>query len=247
MSRKPRGYWTYEKCKEEVDKYKTVKEFRSSKAYQIILRNKWGELLDTLDYIQTPQRNIKYDEIKKIALGYSSYNEFIKSEYNTYYIIQRRGWCELTDHMERVGNLRKRLIYVYEFGDNSVYIGLTYNINNRKDRHSSNPNSAVYKYVKKTNLTPIVKLISDYIDSDEAILLEGDTLEKYKENGWNILNSAKTGGLGGNIIKWTYDACLDEIKKYNNLKDFRLKSSGAYNSIRRNKWIDILDKYYPNR
>jgi len=42
MDRKPNGYWTYERCKEEALKYMTRGEFaKESKAYDIAWREKW--------------------------------------------------------------------------------------------------------------------------------------------------------------------------------------------------------------
>lgn len=234
------NYWTYEKCKEEVSKYETIKDFRSSKAYQIILKNKWGELLDTLEYELTPERNIKYDEIKKITLEYNSYKKFIEEKNSVYWIIMRRGWLELLKHLKRVGNFKRRLIYAYEFSDNSVYVGLTYNIDKRDSSHKRNVKSSVYKHMEKTKLIPKLVLISDYIEEDKAVLLEGSTLEEYRSNGWVIINKSKTGGLGS-TSKWTYRACVEEVKLHKTIKSLKESSNGCYHSIIRNKWNVILD------
>lgn len=41
--RKPRGYWTKEKCQEEALKYKNKHDFRknSNSSYQKSLKNRW--------------------------------------------------------------------------------------------------------------------------------------------------------------------------------------------------------------
>jgi hypothetical protein len=39
---------------------------------------------------------------------------------------------------------------------------------------------------------------------------------------------------------WTYEKCKEEALKYTNIKDFRLKSKGAYVSCVRNKWLSKL-------
>lgn len=42
---------------------------------------------------------------------------------------------------------------------------------------------------------PTPKQLTDYIDKDDAAILEGEYLEKYKNNGWKIINISKTGDL----------------------------------------------------
>ena len=49
-------------------------------------------------------------------------------------------------------DILKRLIYVYEFSDNSCYIGLTYNIKNRNRQHLESNKSPVFNYIKKLRL-----------------------------------------------------------------------------------------------
>ena len=57
-------------------------------------------------------------------------------------------WEELTDHMIALGNMVKRMIYVYEFPDlKTVYVGLTGDEDRRKEEHQSDPYSALYRLV----------------------------------------------------------------------------------------------------
>jgi hypothetical protein len=55
MNRKPRYYWSYEKCKEISLKYKTRKELINSddrSCYDKIVNKKWYELLEHMKYIE---------------------------------------------------------------------------------------------------------------------------------------------------------------------------------------------------
>lgn len=103
---KPRGYWTYERCKEIVGKYKTKSELytNNKSVYVKITKMKWFELIENL----TESRN----------------------------------------------DLLRRLIYVYEFTDNSCYVGLTFNIKKRNKQHMEDKNSQVYKHIEKTGNIP---------------------------------------------------------------------------------------------
>jgi hypothetical protein len=64
---------------------------------------------------------------------------------------------------------------------------------------------------------------------------------KYQEEGWNVLNIAKTGKKSGSIGslgsgKWNYNSCYKEAQKYHTLKDFRKKSPTAYIAALKNGW-----------
>lgn len=99
---------------------------------------------------------------------------------------------------EELHSNAKRMIYAFEFEETkSVYVGLTYKIERRKEQHLlEDETSAVYKYIQESGITPVIKELTDYIDYKEASKEEGKWVEKYKQEGWTILNKAKTGGLG---------------------------------------------------
>lgn len=139
--------------------------------------------------------------------------------------------------------LYRRLIYVFEFPDKSAYIGLTFNLNKRKFSHFFDKKSQVYKHIEKTGLQPCFKQLTDFIDRNSASIKEGEFLDMYKQEGWNILNKNKTGGLGGTIIKWTKEKCVQEALKYKTKKEWGINSRGSYESARKNKWIDECAKH----
>ncbi len=133
--------------------------------------------------------------------------------------------------MLKIGNKYKRLIYSFEFSDNSVYVGLTYNSSDRKNEHLNpkrSKKSAVYKYILLTGLIPKYLELTEYVDCEIAVKLEEEFLNRYKANGWKILNVYKTGTLGGNTLFWTKDKCIEEAKKYLTIKEWRLKSNSVY-------------------
>jgi len=158
-----------------------------------------------------------YEECKAEALKYKTRKETKDNNPSLYQKIYREKWDELYSHMEIIGNKYKRLIYVYEFPDNYCYIGLTGNIKRRNRQHTQEEGN-VFNYIQETGLEPTLILKTDYIDVNEASILEGKIEQEYKDNGWNILNKHKTGGLGGNQIRWTYEACKIEALKYNKLE-----------------------------
>lgn len=181
-----------------------------------------------------------YEKCKEEALKYKTRKELQINNQRVYDVIWKNKWEELFSHMVILGNKYKRLIYVYEFSDNTCYIGLTFNISIRNKQHLNRSDSSVYKHIDETGLSPNLVIKSNYIDVKEAILLEGKIEQEYKNNGWNVLNSKKTGGVGSNQIIWTKEKCLLEALKYKRLVDFQKLSGSAYRACLRNKWIDDI-------
>ena len=102
----------------------------------------------------------------------------------------------------------------------------------------------------KTGLQPIKKQLTEYINIEEAKIKEGEYVEKYKNERWIILNRFKTGGLGGNILKWTKEKCREESLKYKSRSEFQ-KNSLAYSPCYDHKWLDevcshMFQKKKPN-
>ncbi len=174
-------------------------------------------------------------------------SEFQKIFSNAYIISRRLGYLdEICSHMVKTGNLKKRLIYLYEFPDNICYIGLTYNFNVRNGRHLDLNNkklSPVAKHIIKTNTYPVSKLLTDYLPIEEAQLKEKQYIIEYKNNGWNLLNQSKGGEIGSNKLTITFEMCRNKALQFEYKKDFRKNVNKYYNAAIRNGWIDEISKH----
>lgn len=176
----------------------------------------------------------------KEAKKYKLRSEFKKNSGGAYIASLRNGWLDdVCVHMSFSGNKFKRLVYVYEFLDKTVYVGLTYNIQERDYNHKNKIKSPVFKYINKTGLKPILTF-SHFMDVEDAKKLEGDRVSYYKSIGYNVLNSAKTGNFGGGKMIWTKEKCLEEALKCNSRTDFYKKNNSAYNSAKNNGWMDEI-------
>ena len=183
------------------------------------------------------------ENCRELTLKYTSKSKFAKENNSCYNVCRKNNWWdEFSSHMEKVGNLYRRCIYSYEFEDNYVYIGLTFNHHKRNIQHLTNIKSSVYKHIKETNLNPIFLIKSDYININEAVLLEEKILNEYKNNNWNILNKAKTGAVGHNIKIWTKDLCYEEVKKYTTKNEFIKYGKGCYGYSKKEGFIEDLIK-----
>ena len=54
-------------------------------------------------------------------------------------------------------------------------------------------------------------MVNKYTDKELAKTLEKFYIENYRSKGWNILNRAKAGSLGGKYVFWTYEKCKSKL------------------------------------
>ena len=178
------------------------------------------------------------------ACKYLNRTEFRKLSNKIYNFARKNKWLdEVCNHMLLKGNRFKRCIYAFEFPDNYVYVGLTFNINERISRHLKNSDynkSYVLEHINNTGLRPIIKQLTNYIPVKEASELEEIKKIEYLNNGWKVLNKIKCGGIGGSVKKHTKEKCREEALKYKTKKDFRNKSHSVYTTCVRNNWIEEI-------
>ncbi len=248
---KPNNYWNYERCETEALKYNTKNKFRmySSGAYNSARLNGW--LNDICKHMSQPIKSHGYwtkDRCHNLALSCSTKTEF-SVKYNTAYkMAHKYGWIpEICQHMITCGNRYNRCIYAYEFPDNHVYVGLTYDIIKRNINRKSNYNDQVTKYIKKSKLKPNIIQLTDYLPVDDASNQEKLYIEKYKNCGWVVLNKIAGGGIGFGKIIWTYETIKNVALKFNKKSEFRKNYSGAYDSAWKNGWLNDICSHMNNK
>jgi hypothetical protein len=237
--------WSKEEVYKEASKYTTMSNFQISGggAYASAKKNGW--LDDIRKNFEIKKRNWTQDEIQKIANNYLHRGEFCRENGAACKYAREKGWYEdIVKHMEPVGNKYNRAIYVFEFPDKSVYVGLTGNVDRREKSHTEeDENSAVRLHMLQLGKKPKMKIVSDgYINFKDAQNMEGCVVEKYRNEGWRILNRTKTGSLGSCTRVWTLDMLKDLAKKYKNRTEFLTKEPNAYAAIARNGWLDDVFK-----
>lgn len=232
--------WTYELLKEEALKYNTRSDFSkgSTNAYRVSLNR---NILDSICL----HMNNKYvswtdDMLKDEALKYNTRIDFIKGSTSAYYLSLNRGILDsICSHMIRLGDIYNRFIYTIEFENNSMYIGLTNNLERRNLEHINNSSN---KYIKEfINKNILYTFNSDNIlySTSEAIEIECSLIEKFKNNGYNVLNISKGGGLGKSN-KWSVETLRKEALKYKTIKEFIKSNINAYNSAIRKGILDDI-------
>ena len=242
-----RKIWTKEEFEIESRNYKNKQDFRNnSPAYSQSLRNGWfNKFFD--DCLIRWTKEMAHQE----ALKYETKVEFRNGSPKAYGAAHRHKWMDdITKHMVPVGSLYKRMVYVYEFPDNHVYVGLTYN---KKRRHNAHTNidkitSPVAKHIIKTALDPIYKEESTYITTIDAQNLEHRTLERYMSKGWVILNTSKPGGLGKpRRTSLTMEMIRDLASSYPTRVAFKRAHRREYRIAHKYGWLEDVFMNIPKQ
>jgi hypothetical protein len=241
----PNNFWTKERCQEQALKCKNRSEFSKLKngSYYRAMKNGW--LDEICLHMNTIKRNKagfwSKERCSKEALKYKKREEFKLGSNGAYDASKRNGWLnELCDHMFRVGNRYNKFIYGYFFDDGYAYVGLTYNTEIREKKRVYDKKDAINQHKFKTGLIPTYKKLTDLLDVNAAVKMEEYYYEKFKNEGWHMLNRTKTGSIGSGIRKWTFEKCKNEAKKYEKRSDFLKYSSSAYMAAYRYDWLNKI-------
>jgi len=182
------------------------------------------------------------------ALKYNHRREFQISCGSGYMKAATNKWIDdICSHMKPIGDKYKRCVYVFEFKESKTcYVGLTCNLSKRKSNHMVN--GPVHNFINNTNEKFELIQLTDYIEAENAQLLEGEYVEKYKNNNWNILNTLKTGGLGClTIVKYTIDECRVLASKCKNRWEFNQTYNKEYQVCLKNNWLDTICIHMVNK
>ena len=181
--------------------------------------------------MEKPRRWTK-DEVLDLAKKYTNLIDFKQNEPQAYYIMYSKGWKDdVYKNMEKLGSRYERKVYVFEFPDNSAYVGLTYDVNGRLKTHNKDMKSAVYQHVTKTGLKPEFKILTtDFLP--------------YEKNGWIILNRTAGGGLGSSFkTQWTLEKIVSIASKYKTRSEFQKNDGRAYAMAKILGFFDEVTKH----
>jgi hypothetical protein len=256
LKQRPNGYWNKKLCHIEALKYKSRTEFqkKSSPAYDYAIRRKWmNDICKHMVYLKKPNGYWNKDKCIKIANKFKTKKEFKKKYPKVYWASVRNKWLKsITKHMTMSGNKKYRFVYAFEFKNKYVYVGLSYNIENREYQHLNTEDCVIFQHIKNTKSKYVLKNISGKpLCVEKAQYLEHKTKLKYTKDGWNILNRGLTGvgvgSIGGNDTKWTKEECHKDALKYKTRTEFHDNSGGAYDYAIRRKWMDDICGHMKNQ
>lgn len=254
--KKPNGYWTKERVFEVARQYKSKYEFCKgcASAYQVARKNGWLSEMDWFVKGKRPDGYWTKERVFEKAREYQTRSEFQKGCGSAYEIARVNGWLkEMTWFIDgRVKMLTDKNDSVYKYyweETNSIYIGRTL-ITQQKTRdnnHNTNKEDTVFRYAKENGLeVPQMEIIEENITVKDGLEREDYWVNYYKENGYNVLNKAKTGIGSGSIGaigygKWTKERVFKKASEYKTKYEFKKGCISAYCAARRNGWLSEMD------
>ena len=124
---------------------------------------------------------------------------------------------------------------------------MTFNIEEREKCHLRYKKGPIYRYVNETKEEYKLKELTEYLPVKEAQKKEQFYIDKYKSEGWTLLNTGAAGLLGGNYKCLTVEKCLEIASKCKDRTEMRDNHPGVYLILRKKKKMDEACGHMPNK
>lgn len=136
-------------------------------------------------------------------------------------------------------------IYAYEFSDRSVYVGLTFKKEERRSQHLQQ--GPVFEHSKICPNRELRYLEEGLPDPTASATAEIKWIEKYRSEGWTLLNNARGGSLGTFSIKWSKQDVLNDARKYQTRKAWYLGNQYLYSLAKKQGWFQEAVAHMPRK
>ena len=107
-NRRPRKYWSFEKCQLEAAMYDSINEWRkySQYSYKAAYKNGWTESISNHMTRERQKNNYwSLDKCKESAFNYNTKKEWISKCVSAYNAAWKNGWLnECCNHMIKIKN-----------------------------------------------------------------------------------------------------------------------------------------------
>lgn len=243
LSRKPNGYWSLERCLEIARKFKTKVEWRSGDRASHTAAKRGGWLEICCDHMETGG----------LWFGPASIAEVLLS-HDISYVAEYRFKGDPDISRRPFDFYLPDFNLVIEFHGEQHLIGWGRRDEDAKaiqerdlfKRNWALENGINFLEIKQWEVSSkneieaiVIAKLQDICKSDDIAL----SLKKRKLTEAEVLK-LKTR------LKWTLQACIDEAKKYSNIKDWQIGSTSSYNAAYGKGWLDkcsshMIRKIYP--
>ena len=188
----------------------------------------------------------KKENVINEAKKYNTKKDFYTNSASAYYSAIKLGILDSFTWFTKNNDLTKLqdCIYVYVFEDlKYAYVGRTLleRVKQRDKEHfSKNKNEPTYRFIKENKIEKVpLKIIESGITVSEGIEKEKYWANVYKENGYNLINSMKCGGVGSLEYRiWNNENVEIESKKYKTRGEFAKYSPSAYKYALKQKLLE---------
>lgn len=216
-------------------KYETRTEFMKGDGSAYTTAHARGILNNICRHMK--RKNARNDAYTKencqiVAIEYNTRADFQRGNGAVYRVAKQRGWLDdICGHMSVAGSGKKRKVYAYTFDDGYAYVGLTDNINRRKQEHIGQfrkKKSAVLRHIQETGAKFEFKELTEWLDATVAGQVEDDYIKLYAAEGWKMLNRRKGGGMGSKTGVFSPNAIRNVVASYEYADEFKQQEPGIY-------------------
>lgn len=193
------------------------------------------------------------EEIQEVAKQYKTKREFRDKHESLCAYAYNHGWINKLGFPENTTHFknRKYVVYVIPFYEtNTVYVGLSDDINRRWEEHKDADAkylSGALKYSIEAgiHMPDYPLIIEEDLSALEALYFEDFWKKLYKNQGMNVLNIAptgvKSGSLGGCGCRTSKKQIYEAAQKYRTIKEFRDNDVNMYHAAVKRKILEELN------
>ena len=251
-ARKSKLKWTREAISAVIKQCPSLAYFHDhyDQAARVLRKNRWSDLLDLIPRKHSKPIIWTEELITDIISKCNNRNEFCTEYAAAYQAMRRNGWHHLLDSIPRNprGETTETEWSVYRWlfpGSHSVYIGISNNYARRiyqELRYSYS--SPVHDHLVSTGDSYRITELHHELSGAEAADLEIAYIEKYRNEGYNVLNRNRGGSLGGykrQGLSIDDERLLTIIREtYYNYAEFKANGGKLYKECKARKLLDAL-------
>lgn len=222
-------------------------EKKNRNCLEVARENGWLPLLGLLEpdeaRTRAGKKRQKYTEEELIALAkqYDNPSDFKRDYPKEYAVCLYRGlhktftWFR---HFDIFGDIDH--VYVYEWPEQNVaYVGRTINKLKRVRDHLME-GDPVYEYAKSAGVeVPEPIYLYSNVSIFDGARLEKENISKYKENGWDLINSNNGGGLGSLGVGYSKMECIEIASGFEYVQDLKKDAPSIYAKLLKHKWLKL--------
>ena len=254
--------WTRETIVDAMSKCVSGNDFKIKYpgAHEAMHRHGWQDLKQYIPRLRkAPQTKWTKELISDIIAKCDSIFQLRSEHLDAYSAIQRNKWHDLLGNLPRYPITYREnptwSVYRWLFpGTDAVYIGLTNNLKRRISQElKDDQTSPVCTFLKQNpGITYQITELHSKLSSNEASLLEIAFIEKYRKDGYRVLNRNRGGTLGGSVYtRMSYSKLTDEqlleqvIARYKTYRSFAHGSKALYNEIEFRGLMHMIENILP--
>jgi len=259
-----RDKYTFEECERVAKNYRSRKEFKEAHSALFAAADRKGWLkrikfeiekkVYSVDYVLSICRECKIKSV--VSKEYPGvYGAYLKFKRKGIISDDEIGWKRGMKRGDGDPEAKKHFVYAYDFGNKTVYVGRTTDPRRRDLRHRKSQRNhgvtkaqTVLKYSQDSGIPiPEMYILESGLNMQESCRQEAYWVEKYKLQGYDILNTGVvgeyTGSVGSYAYKWTTESMIEYAKQFDKPSDLIKANEHVEKTLRK---LGLIKEIFPN-